>query len=109
MAASRPSRQRSTWWPPGPSLGPPIQGLEEAGYLTSTTAMELTEVPDSLLVLVVATWPWSRRSCSPARVDGDPAGSVRLASKEESEVSKALQEVFADEGIRVVRERSRPA
>ena len=27
----------------------------------------------------------------------------RLASKEESEVSKALQEVFADEGIRVVR------
>ncbi|WP_293787171.1 FAD-dependent oxidoreductase, partial [uncultured Aeromicrobium sp.] len=30
---------------------PPIDGLDEAGYLTSTTAMELTEVPGSLLVL----------------------------------------------------------
>ena len=30
---------------------PPIEGLEEAGYLTSTTAMDLTEVPESMLVL----------------------------------------------------------
>src|SRR5699024_12191273 len=29
---------------------PPIEGLEEAGYLTSTTAMELEALPTSLLV-----------------------------------------------------------
>ncbi len=30
---------------------PPIPGLEETGYLTSTSALELTEVPDSLIVV----------------------------------------------------------
>jgi mercuric reductase len=30
---------------------PPIDGLEETGYLTSTTAMELEQVPASLLVI----------------------------------------------------------
>ncbi len=30
---------------------PPIKGLEEAGYLTSTTALELTERPSSLIVV----------------------------------------------------------
>src|SRR6266542_250788 len=32
-------------------LAPPIPGLEEVGYLTSTTAMELTELPGSLLLV----------------------------------------------------------
>lgn len=30
---------------------PPIPGLEETGYLTSTSALELTEVPESLIVV----------------------------------------------------------
>src|SRR5580693_6374622 len=30
---------------------PPISGLAEAGYLTSATAMELTELPESMLVI----------------------------------------------------------
>lgn len=30
---------------------PPIPGLEDAGYLTSTTAMELEELPESMIVL----------------------------------------------------------
>ena len=30
---------------------PPISGLAGAGYLTSTTAMELTELPESMLVI----------------------------------------------------------
>ena len=30
---------------------PPVPGLAEAGYLTSTTAMELDEVPESMLIL----------------------------------------------------------
>src|ERR1700733_15667286 len=30
---------------------PPLAGLADAGYLTSATAMELTELPDSMLVI----------------------------------------------------------
>src|SRR5258706_568 len=30
---------------------PPVSGLEQAGYLTSATAMELTELPESMLVI----------------------------------------------------------
>ncbi|MBY6438406.1 mercury(II) reductase [Rhodococcus kroppenstedtii] len=83
---------------------PPIQGLEEPGYLTSTTAMELTEVPDSLLVLGGGYVALEQAQLF-ARLGSTVTLLVRsrLASKEESEVSKALQEVFADEGIRVVR------
>jgi mercuric reductase len=33
------------------ALAPPILGLEEAGYLTSTTAMDLDHLPASLLVI----------------------------------------------------------
>ncbi len=30
---------------------PPIPGLVEAGYLTSTSAMELTDLPQSMIVM----------------------------------------------------------
>ncbi|QQE47799.1 mercury(II) reductase [Micrococcus luteus] len=83
---------------------PPIEGLEEAGYLTSTTAMELTAVPKSLLVLGGGYVALEQAQLF-ARLGSQVTLLVRsrLASKEEPEVSKALQEVFADEGIRVVR------
>lgn len=82
---------------------PPIDGLEETGYLTSTTAMELTEVPESLLVLGGGYIALEQAQLF-ARLGSQVTLLVRsrLASKEEPEVSKALQEVFADEGIRVV-------
>ena len=81
----------------------PIDGLEETGYLTSTTAMELTEVPESLLVLGGGYVALEQAQLF-ARLGSQVTLLVRsrLASKEEPEVSKALQEVFADEGIRVV-------
>ena len=83
---------------------PPIDGLEEAGYLTSTTAMELTKVPDSLLVLGGGYVALEQAQLF-ARLGSNVTLLVRsrLASKEEPEVSRTLQEVFADEGIRVVR------
>lgn len=85
------------------SWAPPIDGLEETGYLTSTTAMELTEVPESLLVLGGGYVALEQAQLF-ARLGSQVTLLVRsrLASKEEPEVSKALQEVFADEGIRVV-------
>ncbi|GAB2455143.1 mercury(II) reductase [Nocardioides hungaricus] len=83
---------------------PPIEGLEDVGYLTSTTAMELTEVPESLLVLGGGYVALEQAQLF-ARLGSQVSVLVRsrLASNEEPEVSRALQEVFADEGIRVVR------
>ena len=52
-----PSSAASEDWLPGVAatgsapLIPPIPGLDEAGYLTSTTAMELTELPESMAVI----------------------------------------------------------
>ncbi|ABK05635.1 mercuric reductase (plasmid) [Arthrobacter sp. FB24] len=83
---------------------PPVPGLAETGYLTSTTAMELDEVPESLLVLgggYVALEQAQLFSRLGSRVT--MLVRSRLTSHEEPEVSKALAGVFADEGIRVVR------
>lgn len=45
---------------------PPADGLEEAGYLTSTTAMELDTLPESLVVVGGNAAVWNRPSSSPA-------------------------------------------
>jgi mercuric reductase len=81
-----------------------MKGLEEVCYLTSTSAMELTEVPESLLVLGGGYVALEQAQLF-ARLGSKVTLLVRsrLASKEEPEVSKTLQEVFATEGIRVVR------
>lgn len=83
---------------------PPIPGLDEVDYLTSTTAMELTEVPTSLLILGGGYVALEQAQLF-ARLGSKVTMLVRsrLASREEPEVSSALQAVFADEGIRVVR------
>ena len=83
---------------------PPIDGLDQTGYLTSTTAMELTELPESLLVLGGGYVALEQAQLF-ARLGSQVTVLVRsrLASKEEPEVSRTLEEVFADEGIRVVR------
>ncbi|MFI8412371.1 mercury(II) reductase [Paeniglutamicibacter gangotriensis] len=83
---------------------PSVPGLAESGCLTSTTAMELDEVPESLLVLgggYVALEMAQLFSRLGSRVT--MLVRSRLASQEEPEASKALAGVFADEGIRVVR------
>jgi len=83
---------------------PPVDGLEQAGYLTSTTAMELTEVPESLLV-VGGGYVAMEQAQLFARLGTRVSMLVRsrLASAEEPEASQALIGVFADEGIHVVR------
>ncbi|GGO85111.1 mercuric reductase MerA [Nocardioides phosphati] len=83
---------------------PPIEGLGTVEYLTSTTAMELTEVPESLLVLGGGYVALEQAQLF-ARLGSKVTMVVRsrLASKEEPEASQALQQVLADEGIRVVR------
>lgn len=81
-----------------------MPGLEETGYLTSTTAMEVEEVPESLLVIGGGYVALEQAQLF-ARLGSKVTMLVRsrLASAEEPEASLALMGVFADEGIRVVR------
>ncbi|MEE1649866.1 mercury(II) reductase [Brachybacterium sp. J144] len=83
---------------------PEIPGLGAVDYLTSTTAMELAELPESLLILgggYVALEQAQLFARLGARVT--LVVRSRLASHEEPEVSRTLASVFADEGIRVLR------
>lgn len=83
---------------------PPIPGLQDTDYLTSTSAMELGEVPDSLLVIGGGFVALEQAQLF-SRLGSKVTMLVRsrLASNEEPEASQALMDMFADEGIRVVR------
>ncbi|EGX61109.1 MULTISPECIES: mercury(II) reductase [Streptomyces] len=82
---------------------PPVDGLEEAGYLTSTTAMELDAPPESMVVAggnavgLEQAQLFARLGTRVSVVEA----LDRLAPFEEPEVSAAIEEVFADEGIAV--------
>lgn len=83
---------------------PPIDGLAEAGYLTSTTAMELAGLPASMLVLggnavgLEQAQLWNRLGVDVTVVEAQP----RLAPFEEPELSEVIERAFRREGIRVV-------
>ena len=83
---------------------PPISGLAGAGYLTSTTAMELTELPESMLVIggnavgLELTQLFARLG---TRVTIAEALD-RLAPFDEPEVSAAIEDAFDDEGIGIL-------
>jgi mercuric reductase len=82
---------------------PPIQGLDEVDYLTSTTAMELSELPGSLLVVggnavgLELAQLFARLGTQVTVVEL----LDRLAPLEEPEAGAAIAGVFADEGISV--------
>ncbi len=83
---------------------PPIPGLAEAGYLTSTTAMELKELPESLVVIggnYVGLEMGQLFSRLGARVTIIEVLD-RLAPLEEPEISRWITKVFHDEGIEAV-------
>ncbi len=82
---------------------PPIPGLAGAGYLTSATALELDEIPRSLIVLggnAVGLEMAQLFTRLGARVSIVEALD-RLAPFEEPEISAALRGVLTDEGISV--------
>jgi mercuric reductase len=82
---------------------PPIPGPDQVGYLTSTTAMELAELPRSLLV-VGGNAVGLEQAQLFARL-GTTVTVVelldRLAPMEEPEVGAAIAGVFTEEGIAV--------
>ncbi len=81
---------------------PDVPGLAEAGYLTSTTAMELKEFPASLLVIGGGYVAMEQAQLF-AHLGSHVTVLVRsqLARGEEPEVSEAIRDAFADEGIEV--------
>jgi mercuric reductase len=82
---------------------PPVPGLDQAGYLTSTTAMELDRLPDSVIVVggnavgLEQAQIFARLGTTVTVVEA----LDRLAPFEEPEVSAAIEEVFTGEGITV--------
>ncbi|WP_060880343.1 mercury(II) reductase [Streptomyces scabiei] len=82
---------------------PAIDGLNEAGYLTSTTAMELDRLPESMLVVggnaigLEQGQLFARLGTQVTVVEA----LDRLAPFEEPEVSAVIEDVFTGEGIGV--------
>lgn len=82
---------------------PPIPGLEEAGYLTSTTALDLTELPNSLVVIGANAIGlelgqfFAHLGSKATFFDVLP----RIAPFEEPEISEALAGVLRDEGAEI--------
>lgn len=83
---------------------PPIDGLEQAGYLTSTTAMELDHLPASMIVIggnavgLEQAQIWNRLGVEVYVIEA----LDRLAPFEEPEISQVLARAFTREGIGVL-------
>jgi mercuric reductase len=82
---------------------PPIEGLEETGYLTSTTALELTEPPARLAVIGA-----NAVGLELGQMLGNFGSQVtfidlvRVAPFEEPEVSEMIRRILEDAGHRVL-------
>jgi mercuric reductase len=83
---------------------PPIEGLDETGYLTSTSAMKRPQLPESLLVI-----GGNYIGLELGQVFADLGTKVtivealdRVAPQEEPEISGMLTEILEEQGIRVM-------
>ncbi len=87
---------------------PPIEGLEEGGFITNETVFSLRELPRSLVVLgggpigVELAQAFARLGSQVSIVERLP----HLLPQEDPELSDALREVLIAEGIRVHTETS---
>ncbi len=83
---------------------PPIPGLEETGYLTSTTALDLKELPRSLAVIggnaigLELGQYFANLGSKVTILEVLP----RIAPFEEPEVSAGIKQVFEEQGVRVI-------
>lgn len=83
---------------------PPIKGLEDAGYLTSTTAMELKDLPDSLIVI-----GGNYIGLEQGQVFANLGSKVtiiealdRITPLEEPEISAWMTKILEEQGVEVV-------
>ncbi len=84
---------------------PPLRGLDDLPYLTSTSVMELTEVPDHLIVLgggyVGVEFAQAYRRFG-SRVTIVQRGA-QLLGREDPDVADAVAELLREDGIEVLR------
>jgi mercuric reductase len=80
---------------------PDLPGLAESGFLTSTTAMELTELPERV-VTIGAGFVGMEQSQLLARLGAKVTVVGRLAPRAEPELAAWMGRVFTDEGIDVL-------
>ena len=82
---------------------PYVAGLEETGYLTSTTALELDHLPESMVVVggnyvgLELGQLFARLGSAVTLLETLP----RLAAGEEPEISEVIEGVLADEGVEI--------
>jgi mercuric reductase len=83
---------------------PPIDGLDKTGYLTSTSAMELSELPDSLVVI-----GGNYIGLELGQVFSNLGSKVtivealdRIAPLEEPEISEVMTQILEEQGVQVV-------
>lgn len=85
-------------------LVPPIEGLQEAGYLTNESLFNLTEKPERLLV--IGGGPIGCEMAQSFRQLGSEVAVVdmgpRILIKEDEHVSQALANVFRKQGIELI-------
>jgi len=81
---------------------PDIPGLADSGYLTSTTAMELDHLPESMLVLGGGYVALEQAQLF-AHLGTKVTIVVRsqIARSEEPEISEALRDALCDDGIEI--------
>jgi mercuric reductase len=84
---------------------PAIPGLEHVDYLTSTTAMELTKVPASLIV-IGGGYVGLEQAQLFARLGATVTVIGRLAPHAEPELSSELRKAFLADGITVIGDRA---
>lgn len=84
---------------------PDLPGLDGVDWLTSTTAMELTAVPQSLVV-VGGGYVGMEQAQLFAHLGAEVTVVGRLAPHAEPELAELLRGIFTDEGVTVVEERA---
>ncbi|MGH2536497.1 MAG: mercury(II) reductase [Candidatus Promineifilaceae bacterium] len=83
---------------------PPVPGLPESGFLTSTTALDLTELPKSMLVLgagavgLELAQTFARAGTAVTLLELLP----RIAPSEDEDISQALAGYLEAEGLTIV-------
>lgn len=84
---------------------PGLPGLDEVDWLSSTTAMELTRLPESLVV-VGGGYVGMEQAQLFAHLGARVTLVGRLAPAAEPEVADALRAVFADDAITILEDRA---
>jgi mercuric reductase len=84
---------------------PQVAGITDVDYLTSTTAMELRELPESLVVIGGGPVGMEQAQLF-AHLGAQVTVIGRLAPRAEPELASRLHEVFTADGITVVDERA---